>query len=716
MANEKVPANIAPQMNDGEDKAIVGKKYSNGAQHFYEVDAEGKEKHISGDDVLEAYGYTSRSGHDTSNIDERIAARNSELVSILDAHRDIIQNARNYITLELAPIDGSGTSILKKSFYSEHNKTTQEQTKFITATAERLAKEKFGLRLKSAGDAGWEEDEELLDKIIELLHMSDERFEGLEKHDEPPLVVPPADTADTPSVDPVDAPRTDTLEDEGEWLNFHEKVTVWKERKARIEAISLYLENQINRIAEHHQASEEAEKTAAEHAFMEVFAELASLYGWSEVEKEAKLQEFIEVYNTMVNPDVPPPRSDIDEKNAKKAALLTEISNKKTELETARKTLAELKVAASSKLYVRKELREKLEAAHKAWQDLHAQAGALSMELTLVDEEDMSAEDLKAIAKTLSKEQQQELKEAQSLASENGPTGSRIKKIFHWYAKKYNDGGRIKKALLLAPGGIVAGVGVGTVLGAIGGGIFAAAVARGTLRSALTAKLQALKEKGTTEADFDSLDLLEIDFDEIDRKAAAEMLAARAAGLGKWASEKEVSDSLSNNRKGMTRAVAIGSIVGAASGIAANWVMDQHPAKGSGAYEKTTGKRLIFDTPKQATKLTGLNSNYAIPSGMMPQAPSAPSTEALAGLRIFDIKGQYPWDRAVKFTGSSSQARHWLEEAVRKTPGARWDYNTGASTDDIIQVINPETGTLTTDTDIVWRELSKSMIRALGEN
>jgi hypothetical protein len=112
-------------------------------------------------------------------------------------------------------------------------------------------------------------------------------------------------------------------------------------------------------------------------------------------------------------------------------------------------------------------------------------------------------------------------------------------------------------------------------------------VARGAVRGALTAKMQALRSKGGLE--LAEADRIAIGMHEEDMARAGEILALKAAVMNETATKANVKGNSRENKKRAGIAISIGAAAGIASGMLANHLTDQSLVRGSGIIGKKTG-------------------------------------------------------------------------------------------------------------------------------
>lgn len=439
--------------------------------------------------------------------------------------------------------------------------------------------------------------------------------------------------------------------------------------------------------------------------FAEMFDTLAELQGWDKEKRDEYMANWINIVKSMLKDDKDKDnedeKTDEDDEETKKAqeaiersAVLTELSGR---LKISRDRLAKLNVQASGRIRQGGKLKAELADARAEWQALQVEVGAKTMEHVMLLEDGVTEEKMRGFAAQGAKNEANELSAAQLAAIEAGPEGGRIKKFMHKYARTYNEAGRIKKMFLLAPGGVIVGLGIGTIFGAIGGGIAAGLVARGAVKGALTSKMQALKAKEGSQIDTGSFN---ISLKDEDAARVPQLLALRAAGLNRFSTETEVSQNSRQNKKRAGIAISIGAAAGIASGMLANHLTDQSLARGSGL----VGKKIGWD-PFDGQRPSGGGN---VIGNTMPNPPSlAPGAAELESLsRLLNADGEYPWSRAMDFfNGDNTQANNWLQEAVRRTPGAEWhNLGDGVGENDWISING------NSNTGYVWEQLTKSML------
>lgn len=735
MPKEKAPINIDPAMKDSDGNMIVGKEYSNGVQHFHKVDSEGRHREMSYDEVLEAYGYEpiKRDGSAEDDINHELREREKVLHRLIQENDEYLRRVRTFIEQKLQKFHEDDPEYQR--VYSLERTIDIRDSQFITLMASKVAKEQFGLRLRASGDEGWEEDLETLDQLIEIFHMTNERYNTLlnttpaspepapvdlaDATPVPPVDLPdpvptPADGRPSPSPDATLPPRVDEA---AFWQMIDNAIERDNQRVERIQNIYRYLETHLLRMADHERANETTEFEQAERQFLTVMRELGKLEGWSEEQLNEKIDRFISGYLRIVGRDpapVDPPDPLDDPAVAQRRELLSAQAEVITqELEHARARLARLTTKAHGRLWSSKKLKAELDEALADWERLHSAAGLKAMELALVDSDDATFDNLKDISKQFSQEEMSKLNDAQKLAAEVGPGGNWVKRFGHWYAKKYNQSGRLGKALWMFVPGAAVGITAGMAIGAVGGGLLAGLIARGAAKGVLGAKMEALKARQGSGVDFENMTFTQEDIDNMEAQAIARMVALRSSDRVKG----DLKDSRKSNAKRAAKAVSIGAIVGAASGIAANMLLDQSPLRGGGVGQKVTGKKvpiigendpIRIRIPTNPLGPQGPSGGGIDPSLLEKIPPGTTQAHWDSMDRLFNSPGKWPFSRAENFfNGDGSQAMKWLEESVRRTPGAEWH---GSGTGRWISVIDPETGQAVSDTDTVWRVLVNSAL------
>jgi len=480
--SEKVP-NVDSGMN--EDGGVIRIQYSNGPQHYYDKDIDGKKTHISEDKMLELYGYAD------SEPDQPLTVARPE----------------DYVD----PVDPA----------------EPEPTPEPSSSAR-------------PGEV------------------------GAVKTDRSPVP-----DAEDDEFDLDDEDLDNDFEDDEELLDPEDLLEAERERTAKVAKLEADLQDMTEFAAAFESTGDKDKLDKARAKFMEMFSTLAELKGWDDTERDAAFDAYVSLAERII-------------------ANNEKLSNLKVELDKARDNLARLNVAASGRIIKTSKMSAELEAANVEWERLVAQAGALSMEIVLLEGGDMDAKALRTLTLAQAQNQSKELNEAQALASERGPDGNWLKKFTHKRMQGYHKAGRFGKMWRMLLPGLIVGVSAGTIIGALGGGIAAGLVARGATRGLLNAKMKALQEKNGKDVTEVFLADVDIAAAELDESARAELMALKAANASRRASEIGVSENIRGNRKTARKAIALGALVGAASGIAANILTDQHWGKGSGVGGKAT--------------------------------------------------------------------------------------------------------------------------------
>lgn len=447
-------------------------------------------------------------------------------------------------------------------------------------------------------------------------------------------VISPPVSLETPAtiIDP--EPALDPVDTTTEIDNDKEAEEFIRGEKAK-EALVARLQENIGFMTDAAVAFEKTgdmeKRDKAFYKFVEMFDTLADLQGWDKAKRDGYMDTWVIIVTGMLTPKMetdPVPTPDAD-KAAKAVADSESLSRLSGLLAASRRRLAELNVKASGRIRVGRKLNAELEKARDEWEALQVEVGARTMEQIMLNDAGITQEQMRVLASQGALNEGAALSQAQLAAMEAGPDGGRFKKYWHKYVQKYNRSGKLMKAVMLAPAGFVIGTGIGTIFGAIGGGIAAGLVARGAVKGALTAKMQALNAQGGKQVDVGSFN---ISLDEEDEARAPHLLALQAACLNRSATETEVDKDTRQNKKRAGKAILIGGIIGAASGIAANLFTNQHPVRGSGLVGKKTGWD-PFDGQDH-------------PTGSAPElapTPGVPSPEDFADLYGIDLDGPRTW-------------------------------------------------------------------------
>lgn len=525
--SEKAPVSHNPDANIITNKGVYGREYSNGRQNWYlENPKDGENPHIGEDEMLAKYGYDKKDFPDQPLV---LAMPEDYLTPPGGEPTDPLDPADPEPTVDpdraAAASDREAAAADRAAAAADRAAATAERTAMAEAAAEAVAAaERLVAETTAAEEAERARAEAEVAKEALIARLQED-------------------------------------------IIFMTQSAVAFEKTGKIE-----------------------DRDKAFFKFVELFEHLAELKGWDDEKKKELMDVWEATVNELLRGDEPVVDADADA-DAEKARLVIERSTVLTELsgrlKNSRDKLAKLNVEASGRIRQGSKLKAELAAAREEWQALQVEVGAKTMEHIMLTEDGVTEQQMRGFAAQGARMEAKELSDAQVAAMAAGPDGGHIKKFMHKYARWYNEGGKVKKAILLAPGAILVGSGVGTIFGAIGGGIAAGLVARGAIKGALTGKMSALQARNGTQVDVSSFNASLASKDAV---RAPQHLAEEAARLNLVASETDVSKNSRGNKKRAIKAVGVGAVIGAVSGTLANLATDQDWFKGSGFGGKITGR------------------------------------------------------------------------------------------------------------------------------